>query len=223
MAMFDPPAGFDDLLGDAADVPCSSTFQDLEVPGIGVVRARKPRPPAIANLAMAYNEKTPANERDGYLTGFVRQHVDAGEFERLTIMMIDPDLAADPIEQGARALATWGTARPYLAVVRLAVTGAFNWRMMRLTIGKAGHDPMALPSMHAVLDWVEDIVLESMVSDDHKADQARRDKFTDDLYRPEHPVKGKRGAKGKRTPPPGFSPEEVAAASKQAAAALRAG
>lgn len=110
--MYDPPDSFDDMLGDADLAPPDGAFTALVVEGVGIVRARRPMPNAVPVLAMSSNAKLDAVAQQGYLTLFVRNHLDAGEHERILAGMIDGDLPANSIGQIARAIATWGTARP---------------------------------------------------------------------------------------------------------------
>jgi hypothetical protein len=110
--MFDPPPGYDDLLGDAETAPSGSRFYDLDVPSVGVIQARRPLPNAVAALAMAANAQIDVESRTDYLVLFVRNHLGEGELERIYHDMITGDTPADSIERIARAVATWGTARP---------------------------------------------------------------------------------------------------------------
>lgn len=110
--MYDPPPGYEDLLGDCEHAPSSPHFCTLEVAGVGAVRARRPMPNATAALAMAANAKIDLTSRADYLVLFVRNHLDEGELERLYVEMITQDLPTDSVERVARAVATWGTARP---------------------------------------------------------------------------------------------------------------
>ena len=110
--MFDPPDGFDDMLGDAETATYSSKFNELEVEGVGTVRARRPLPNAVPCLAMAANAQIDISPRMDYVVLFVRNHLDEGELERIYFEMITGEAPADSIERIARAVATWGTARP---------------------------------------------------------------------------------------------------------------
>jgi len=112
--MYSSPPGYDDMAGDAETAPYSDRFDDLDVEGVGVVRARRPMPNAIPALASAANSKIEATSRVDYLVLFVRNHLDDGELERIYHGMITGDTPADSVERIARAVATWGTARPTL-------------------------------------------------------------------------------------------------------------
>ncbi|MEU9805416.1 hypothetical protein [Mycobacterium sp. NPDC050853] len=112
--MYDPPDSFDDILGDADLVSSTGPFMPLDVPGVGIVRARRPMPNAVPALAMSSNAKLDAVAKQGYLTLFIQNHVDDGEHERILAKMMTEDLPADSIGKIARAIATWGTARPTL-------------------------------------------------------------------------------------------------------------
>lgn len=110
--MYDPPPGYADLEGDAATGPSSDRFDDLTVEGVGVVRARRPMPNATHALAMAANSDIDPSARVDYVVLFARNHLAPGELERIYHGMITGDTPADSVERIARAVATWGTARP---------------------------------------------------------------------------------------------------------------
>ena len=229
MPIFEPPPGFVDLLSDAEDAPDRGVWCDLEVPGVGTVRARRPRPKSAAALAMSVSEdhlvpadvaELDAKEREHalerqqgrYRTEFVRDHLADGEFDRLMTDMMDPDLdlPGDTMGRVARCIATWGTPRPYIAVLSLALESARHWRALRFKIQTCGiADPMRLPSLHSVLDHMEQLALESFDHDDKG--RAERDQWIGRLYRPDPPMPGAKAA-AKELPPPvpaGFSPEET--------------
>lgn len=114
--MYEPPSGLDDMIGDVDAWSCwernPARFHDLDVDGVGVVRARRPLVNAVPALAMAANADIPAAARTDYVALFVRNHLDEGELERIYAEMITGDMPADSIGRIARAVATWGTARP---------------------------------------------------------------------------------------------------------------
>jgi hypothetical protein len=110
--MYDPPPGYADMEGDADTAPYVDKFVDLDVDGVGVVKARRPMPNAIPALAAAANSNIDSAARVDYLVLFVRNHLDDGELERIYHGMITGDTPSDSIERIARAVATWGTARP---------------------------------------------------------------------------------------------------------------
>jgi len=216
----EPPPGYLDMLADGEAGLYSDDYADLNVDGVGAVSVRRPRPNAIPLLAMAVNPDCLSPDCDhrgdcveaqqfDYSTRFIQAHLADGEWERLNTAMMDDELPADAIPLTARAVATWGTSRPYTAVVGLALQTAHIWRTVRLQLVRAGHEnPMRLPHMHIVLDETEDLVVSSMVGADG---QERRDKFYTDLYAPPPEVRQVRDSKGRRkiiTAPPGFSPVE---------------
>lgn len=205
--MFDPPPGFDDLIGDAETAPHADRYTTLEVPRVGVVAARRPMPGALAALAMSVNADTPDARRSWYAAEFVQDHLGVGEWERLSVAMLDGEAPDDTVTAVGESIATWGTARPYTAVAVLALQSAYMWRAVRLKLLTAGiADPMGLPSMHVVLDVTEKLIVESM-------DEEQLTGFFDRLYGPPRaPVTVGKGRKRKKVPPPpGFSPEEMAA------------
>lgn len=171
------------MLGDAATAPSSDRYEPLLVPGVGAVTARRPMPNAVAALAMAANSAITDNDRTDYLVLFVRNHLYADELERIYVAMMDGDAPTNSIDLIARAITTWGTARPYIAVITLAAMTAHHWRTIRLKLVQSGvHDPMRLPTMHILLDTTEAAVLEAMSGDRDSA--MKRTMFIDRLYSP---------------------------------------
>ena len=108
-----------------------------------------------------------------------------------------------------------GHSAPYTAVITLCVMAGHHWRSVRTRFLNDGiADPMALTSLHVMLDKVESVVLEAVVSGaghEKGAAKAAHDKFLTDLYAtPAQLVK----LNGKTTlvvaPPEGFeTPEAV--------------
>jgi hypothetical protein len=171
------------MLGDAETAQSSPRYEPLTVADVGVVTARRPLPNAVAALAMAANSALTDSERSDYLVRFVSEHLHPDELERVYVAMMLGDAPTNSIDLIARAVTTWGTARPYLAVVTLAVMTAHHWRTIRLKLVQSGvHDPMALPTMHILLDATEAAVLEAMSGDRDSA--MKRTLFIDRLYSP---------------------------------------
>ena len=110
--MHEPPAGYDDMLGDARRCERLSPYSDLEVEGVGVVRARYPLPNSAAVLGAAYRAKLPPGEKAQQLMRFVRTHVE--DAETILDRMMDDELPADTVERIVNRVATWDTARPTL-------------------------------------------------------------------------------------------------------------
>ncbi len=113
--MYEPPDGRADLQSDSELAEFSPHFAELEVPGVGVVWARKPMPNAAHVLDSLANADVPNSTRLSQLSRFVRNHLADGEFRRITTAMIDDEDDAyppDAVQRIARAIATWGTARP---------------------------------------------------------------------------------------------------------------
>jgi hypothetical protein len=190
--MYEPPAGFIDLQNDAARAPLTGDFEDLTVPGLGPIRARRPLPRAVSALASAANGKYDAPTRNGYLNMFVVDHLGLDAFEDLLVDLVTGTVPADAVHRVARAIATWGTARPYVAVGTLAVITAHHWRTVRARCADNGiSDPLvSFSSMHALLDVTERIVLESLAhsgegKDAHKQAKRNIDEFLDRMYAPE--------------------------------------
>lgn len=221
--MFDPPAGYDDMLGDAELAPFAEHCRSLEVPYVGVVQARRPMPGAIASIALAAHPELAMQERLDYIVQFVQDHLADGEFERISDLMMFDELPADAFKQVARSLATWGTARPYVAVINLSLQTAAIWRTIRYKLVTAGvADPMRLPTMHAVLDVTEMVVLESMVGDTPREGRMKREQFLDRLYAPTPEVREINGEKYVAAPA-GFEPDAVEASWEAFAQAAGAG
>ena len=113
MASVDPPAGFEDMLGDAElAVAKDSVFRPLEVPGIGTIMARKPMPNSVPALAMAANSKIDARGQADYLMLFVRNHVPDVQLESLFVGMMRGEYPQETMSLVTQAISTWGTARP---------------------------------------------------------------------------------------------------------------
>ena len=119
--MFSPPPGYDDCESDAeadqehrADViPISAAFKEIDVPGVGLIHARRPLPNAIPALAGAANAKITPQRRLDYLDIFIQNHLAPGEFvDLLARMMTEDDMPPDTMLRVSRAIATQGTARP---------------------------------------------------------------------------------------------------------------
>lgn len=110
-----------------------------------------------------------------------------------------------------------GHRAPYQAVVALCVTTAESWRTLRPRIPG---DPMALTSLHVLLDHAEVAILEG------KSGEAEQAAYYTTMYGPETPMlsrqrkpaePGKPGSGQNRRrhetgpPPPGFEAAAVAA------------
>ena len=184
--MFDPPPGMDDMLSDAQDAPKhSGPFYPLEVEGVGTVLALKPGPDAIPLLAMISAPGTSPEDSMNYLSLFVQTHTPPDWYEEMLIRMIEGDAPVDTMQRCMKAIATAGTARPYMAVMNLSVTAAHHWRMFRSRYHSQGiHDPMSLGSMHAVLDDVEALAVESAAQGAKTNAEAKSkiSRFYDSLY-----------------------------------------
>lgn len=160
--MHSAPPGFVDLMSDAENHVVVSSYQDLVVPEVGTVKARQPGPGSIAFLAMTVNSQISDADRTSYLVRFVTDHLGESEVERVYFDMMLSAMPSTAITRIARSVATWGTARPYVAVVTLAAMTGYHWRTIRQKLMAAGiGDPMALPSMHAILDFTEAMVIEN--------------------------------------------------------------
>ena len=215
--MYGPPPSYEDMLADAEESIYSSPYAELDVPVVGTIQARRPLPDAVALLAMAANPEGSDQDRLSYLVRFCEHHLAAGEMERLYFGMMVDQLPANTLEHVIRALTTWGTSRPYVAVVSLAVMASYHWRSMRNTFALAGiADPMSLSSMHVILDVMEASAVENILKcEDAEAELAS---FYRRLYGPTPDM-----APGdlNRPVPVGFSPEEVEASFDAFARAAR--
>jgi len=97
---------------------------------------------------------------------------------------------------------------------------AFNWRTLRPHLLNAGvSDPMALPSMHSLLDVMEQIIVESRVNSAKDSSEAKRNvaEFYDSLYKPDRTLPEVAAAIPAAQPAP-FTEEESAASAAQFAA-----
>ncbi|WAB09210.1 hypothetical protein SEA_LITTLEMUNCHKIN_34 [Gordonia phage LittleMunchkin] len=112
--MFDPPVGDADLEGDAEITPDTpSPYRPLEVPKLGLtIQARRPSPKSCHAIAMAANAKIGTEAQVNHLTLFIRNNVTDDDYGRVLSSMMSGDLPADALQEVARALSTWGTARP---------------------------------------------------------------------------------------------------------------
>lgn len=205
--MFEPPPGYEDMLADAEESIYSSAWVNLDVPKIGTVRARRPMPDGAALLAMAANPKIGHTKQVEFMMRFVNTHVATEDIERVYFAMMMDEMPADSIERLSRAVATWGTARPYTAVVSLAVMTAYHWRTIRHKLLMAGVlDAMNLPSMHALLDVAESMAVESASNDDDPQ------QAVGGLYRRLYattPDLVALNGEDYRPVPPGFDPDDV--------------
>jgi len=194
--MWEPPPGFKDLLGDADRWTPSvdDAFEELEVPIVGVIHARRPRPVSVAKLSMVNNRKVKPEDQKRYFDSFVIDHIGQDEFERiaLELMMSTTNYEVDALQRIARAVATWGTARPYAAVVTLSLYTGHNWRAVRSKLLLSGIvDPMGLPSLHSILDVTEDIVVSALSRAGDKKEGPPSEgelaikRFYDAIYRPD--------------------------------------
>ncbi|UJE15687.1 hypothetical protein SEA_LIGMA_32 [Gordonia phage Ligma] len=112
--MFDPPSGEADLEGDVADTADAPTrYRDLEVGKLNfTVSARRPSPRSCHAISMAANAKIGTGAQMDHLTLFVRHHLTDESYESILHGILIEELPADALTEVARALATWGTARP---------------------------------------------------------------------------------------------------------------
>lgn len=112
--LHEPPDGYEDLLYDSGgDLPVKHEgYRELDVPTVGIVMARPPMPNAAGALAMAANAKIDSISQLNYLTLMVRNHLAPGELERILVGQMNSQYPADSVHQIARAVCTWGTARP---------------------------------------------------------------------------------------------------------------
>lgn len=110
--MYDPPAGYEDLESDAEEMALPIKRYELEVPGVGTIMAAKPLPFSAAALAMTANAKIPLTSQIGYLNLFVRNHIGDDAYEKLLVDMMEGHAPTEALGLVARAIATWGTARP---------------------------------------------------------------------------------------------------------------
>lgn len=90
---------------------------------------------------------------------------------------------------------------------------AHNWRTLRQrALSRGVGNLMALPTMHIILDDIEQLGLEAATSDAKTAIEARSKaaSYFDKLYKPDLTTRRING-KEYLEPPPGFSDEEIEA------------
>jgi len=165
--VFDPPPGHADLDADALAAPSQPvSWERLTVDDeVGDVLATPPRPAALAALARATRAGLSDEERLAGMVEFLRAHMPAAEFERLLMEQMMDRMPVNVMDRVIRAVTTWGTGRPYQAVLVLTAHTAAQWREVRTKLLLAGvADPMGLASMHRILDVTEHMVVEVLVS-----------------------------------------------------------
>ena len=203
------PPGYDDFLTDAAAIDPDGDYEFLPIGGrIGTILARRPRPRSAAALAQASNGKIKDVERADYMHLFLADHLPSDQFEELLQRMIDGELSADTIQRVVQAVATWGTARPYTAVINLVVITAYHWRSMRAKLAQTGiADALrTMTSMHALLDFTEQITLESLAKsgDGQNAAEKSQRAIDDFMFRLYAPDPNERTEDGRVPVPAGF-------------------
>ncbi|GAT16312.1 putative uncharacterized protein [Mycolicibacterium thermoresistibile] len=108
-----------------------------------------------------------------------------------------------------------GHGAPYVAVISLALMAAYHWRTLRQRMRANGiTDPMALPSMHAIIDETEALALEAAGAGTDDPDRARRERqeLLDKLYAPAPEGAEDLNGEQYQPPPAGFEdPAEVEA------------
>lgn len=218
--MFDPPPGYRDLAADADTHPYTEAPSvKLDVDEVGVLLCRPPRPRAAAKLAeFTQRNKTPRDYLNA-LNAFVADHIGLDEHAWLVESLIYDELPEDAMGRVARKIATLGTERPYRAVMTLSGLAGMHWRNLRPRFMDKGiGDPMGLPSLHSLLDFTETCILESMQTGKPARDKMERERFINELYRPD-PTEFVKTDDG-RLVPAGFSDEETEASFDAFAAGL---
>lgn len=207
------PPGYDDFLDDARETPIDGDYEMLDVRGVGPVYARRPKPRSAAALAQASNGKISNVERVDYLHLFIGDHLPPDDVEKLLQRMIDNEIPADSLQRTVSAVATWGTARPYIAVINLVVITAYHWRSMRAKLAQNGiADPMrTMRTMHSLLDFTEQTTLESLAKSgegQNAYEQSKRavDAFMFKLYSPDP---NERDEDGRVPVPAGFDEDAM--------------
>lgn len=194
------PPGYDDFLDDARATAIDGDYEPIDVPGVGCLLARRPRPRSAAALAQASNGKVDNIARVDALHLFLSEHLPADDVESVLCRMVDDEIPTDSLQRVTSAVATWGTARPYIAVINLVVITAHHWRSMRAKLAQNGiADPMhTMQSMHALLDFTEQTTLESLAKSgegQNAHEQAKRaiESFMFKLYAPDPDTRAEDG------------------------------
>lgn len=106
-----------------------------------------------------------------------------------------------------------GYSAPYTAVITLSVMAGHHWRILRTRLLNNGiPNPMALTSLHAMLDAVEDLVVQAVMSEATTSEEAqtKRSHFLSSLYAPMGQEAAKLNGEGYKPTPAGFeTPETV--------------
>jgi hypothetical protein len=192
--MYSETTGFGDMLADAESVPVEGGLFPLEVPTLGIVMARRPTPKSAAILAMAVNSRLDRVAQTEYFVLFVQEHMGEDGFADLLTRMMTDDVLEESVQLVARAIATWGTDRPYGAVVNLAAATASNWRTIRSHLIDNGiEDPIKLRSMHLLLDIAQNLTVDTLLhsgtgKDAIKAGERKAKEYISKLYRPDPPA-----------------------------------
>lgn len=106
------PAAYADLESAAEDAPVTGKMRQLDVPGVGVIVARKPAPRAADVLAKSVRSRMSNKGKIDHLMLFLQDHMDPDGVAQLLSRMVDGNAPPDAIAACAQAIATWGTSRP---------------------------------------------------------------------------------------------------------------
>lgn len=211
---FDPPPGYADFFGDAELFPGDDRYGYVDVPRVGGLRFRHLTPASGVHLVRAASGRFNDTARSDAMMALVSSHVPEEELGRIAEAMMDGAGVEDSTLRIARAITTWGTARPYAAVVTLTVLLAHHWRSVRhkLLMAGLGH-PMQLPTLHTLLDIAEDMAVSSATN---KVIAARSDPdlemdaAIDSLYFTLYgPTRDNVALNGEETVPEGFDADSV--------------
>lgn len=162
-----------------------------------------PRPSAAGLLA--HMAGTKEEDRLAGLIGFLDQILTTASLERLLERAMDSrdELEVEHVAELIETIVQEHSARPFHVCVTLSVTAVQQWPQVRGRLVLSGvADPLRdLPSLWALLDAVESLILEGMHKEEDRRDYFRR------VYTP--PIGTMSKSSG---PPPGWSAEDEMAA-----------
>lgn len=161
---------------------------------------RPPRPVCAMYLAALTDKKSDAGARIGGLMGFLEDTLSPDAFQHLMDRAYDHDdpYNSDDMVDMVNDIIAAGSARPYWVDTSLCGVAVRQWPMVRGRLVMNGiADPLRdLPTLYALLDVVEQMLLEGMPKD------ADRQLYFTRAYSPPS------GFSTTGKVPPGFSAEE---------------
>lgn len=141
-------------------------------------RFRPPPPLTARHLSTISRPSVPADERAESIYRFLRIVLAPESLDQLEDRTWDHDdsFDIDELSELVKALVTAGSDRPYPVVAQLCVAAAVNWTTVRAKLVMAGTpDPLRqLPTVYALCDVVELMILQSLKDDKEREEWRRR-------------------------------------------------